>query len=76
MGISSTIRHNSSTTYLVHPQPTTTMPLRMVAAIIVGSQDTKSVSAPNPSKTNKVKAQGPVRAIKAKNLWCKSRRAN
>jgi hypothetical protein len=76
LGISSIVRHNSSPTILVHPQPTTTMLLRTVATIIVGSRDTTSVSAPNPSKTSKVKAQGPVRAIKIRNPWCKSSRAN
>jgi hypothetical protein len=52
------------------------MLLKTVTAIIVGSWDTISVSAPNPSKTSKVMAQRAVRVIKARNPWCKSSRAN
>jgi hypothetical protein len=59
------------------PQPTiTTMLLKTVAAIILGSRDTTLVSAPNPSKTSKVKAQVSVRAIKERKPWCKLSRAN
>jgi hypothetical protein len=52
------------------------MPLKTVAAIIVGNPGITSVSVPNPGRTSKVKAQEPDREIKARNLWCKSNRAN
>jgi hypothetical protein len=61
----------------VHPQPTTTTVLpKIVAAIIVGRWGITSMSAPNPSQTNKVKAQVSIRGTKARNPWCKSNRAN
>jgi hypothetical protein len=61
----------------MHPQlATTTMPPKAVAAIIVGSPDITSVSVPNPGRISKVKTQGSAREIKARNLWCKSNRAN
>jgi hypothetical protein len=52
------------------------MLLKTVAAIIVGNQGITSVSVLNPSRTRKVKAQVFVGAIKARNPWCKSSRAN
>jgi hypothetical protein len=60
---------------LVHPQPTI-MLRKIVTTIIVGSRATISVSALNPSKTSKVKAQGPGRVIMPRSSWCKSSRAN
>jgi hypothetical protein len=58
------------------PQPTTIMLLKTIAAIIVVSRDTISVSALNLGKISKVKAQGPIKLIKARSPWCKSSRAN
>jgi hypothetical protein len=52
------------------------MLIKTVVAIIVGSRAITSVSVLNPSGTSKVKAQGSAREIKARNLWCKSNRAN
>jgi hypothetical protein len=52
------------------------MPPKTVAAIIVDSQGITSVSVPNPGRTSKVKAQDSAREIKARNLWCKSNKAN
>jgi hypothetical protein len=78
LGISSSVRHNSSHTSLVHPQPTTITRVlpRIVAAIIVGSRGITSMNAPNPSQTRKEKAQGSIRGTKARNPWCKSNKAN
>jgi hypothetical protein len=78
LGTSSSERHSSSHTSLVHPQPTkiTAVLSRIVAVIIVGSPGITSMSAPSPGRTSRVKAQDSVMGTKARSPWCRSRRAN
>jgi hypothetical protein len=77
LGTSSSVRHSSSHSSLVHPRLTTTTVLpRIVAAIIVGNPDTMPMSSLSPGRTSRVKAQASVRGAKSRSPWCKSSRVN